>query len=701
MRHTDRHWVQQNKTKQNKMAATLLSPIGCNLTDNQSLATTSPSRIRTGTGTKGAGPWQVHNYNSEVQNIEDSRIAKGTTTLGGTMEFHSRGRADNDSSGPSMGKLSGGLTGLEAVLVGRASDTWRSAPDLAPSALGSEESLNLHTDPRYQIDSIYNLELRIRHLEDELRDLKDSQEQTYNWACYNLLDVTGLTEDVEPIETLFELCQLYTIGAHYLDFDTAHRIGNPHDSNLNPRTIRYRFIRTATKERIMRAKKDIRYYEGLIIEDVVGPLTKDRSEAARLIGNEFRKSKDTPVIRVHSDGVILGSKNKVALNRLDMDLPEEYRPSNITTRHSEEGIVFHTKHSYLSNKYPAPILHDSIRYPTVEHAYQAYRCYRAGEVEVGKEITDTRDTVQVMFLAQKIQTPASWREEDREQLMEDLLMAKFTQNPQLAIKLLATGSAPLIADIGCPEWGLGEEIRNHDSSQLGKNKLGKALQEIRALIKSQFFGEQELQTPETPTPATNMPQSLRSTMGNSKEKVTHNIKVVQNSRNTELPRRGAEAPEREVWEPIRCERRRGTEHKSRPLNDNETHPRRAVQHKQTRVYPTRSSSTKATTIKSVKGTSAHKQTYKQPVNWGNQGREGGQTSPVRLPSKLAGGSYKINLPSKDLDQCNNQECNYKDYLNPKANPQLGSNTRTTPYTSFKQRVRPRNNHHRGRNNWTH
>lgn len=126
---------------------------------------------------------------------------------------------------------------------------------------------------------------------------------------------------------------------------------------------------------------------------------------------------------------------------------------------------------FMSNFYSAPFDLDGKIWPSVEHYYQAMKspnpsmqdyiraCGKPGEAKrLGGMLTTAEFSLH------------------KDGVMRKALYAKFTQNPALALKLLATGDAKIIeASPTDYYWGEGE-------TKAGKNKLGVMLMELRAQL---------------------------------------------------------------------------------------------------------------------------------------------------------------------------------------------------------------------------
>ena len=131
-------------------------------------------------------------------------------------------------------------------------------------------------------------------------------------------------------------------------------------------------------------------------------------------------------------------------------------------------IRFNSEYVFLSNFYPSPIIIDGIKYPTVEHAYQAAKTIDRREKLA---IAATRSPGQAKRMGRKISLRRDW-EEVKILTMLELLHLKF-RHPVLKDQLLATGDTELIEgnNWGDTFWGV--------CCGKGSNKLGKLLMLVR------------------------------------------------------------------------------------------------------------------------------------------------------------------------------------------------------------------------------
>jgi ribA/ribD-fused uncharacterized protein len=141
---------------------------------------------------------------------------------------------------------------------------------------------------------------------------------------------------------------------------------------------------------------------------------------------------------------------------------------------------------FLSHFHPAPIEIDGESWPTVEHFYQAQKSFdpayrqailKAATPGKAKRLAAPPDaprrvSAQSWFRKNGALPRSDWHEVKLD-IMRRADLAKFTQHPDLARLLAATGTAELVEDSPSePFWGIGPD--GH-----GMNWAGRVLMEVR------------------------------------------------------------------------------------------------------------------------------------------------------------------------------------------------------------------------------
>lgn len=136
---------------------------------------------------------------------------------------------------------------------------------------------------------------------------------------------------------------------------------------------------------------------------------------------------------------------------------------------------FEGQYFFLSNFFECPITYKSLTFKNAEAAFHSQKApYRASEFCNLSPSESKR-------LGRKVYLRADW-ETIKDDIMYEVLVAKFTQNAPLKILLLRTGDQELVEGNWWNDtyWGVckGE----------GKNTLGKLLMKLRQEIKEGKYG---------------------------------------------------------------------------------------------------------------------------------------------------------------------------------------------------------------------
>lgn len=131
-----------------------------------------------------------------------------------------------------------------------------------------------------------------------------------------------------------------------------------------------------------------------------------------------------------------------------------------------------TDFDFLSNFHPSPIEISGIKFPTVEHAFQAFKMYSNENFE---RVRNAESPSEAKRLGRTLLMRPDW-DAIKFETMLDLVRAKFKQNPDLAKRLKATGKAKLVEGTLWNDriWGI--DIK----TGIGKNWLGQILMEVRS-----------------------------------------------------------------------------------------------------------------------------------------------------------------------------------------------------------------------------
>lgn len=131
---------------------------------------------------------------------------------------------------------------------------------------------------------------------------------------------------------------------------------------------------------------------------------------------------------------------------------------------------FRLKYRFLSNFYPVRIEYDGIIYNNSEAAFQAQKCTD----QISKLQFSSYTPYEAKRIGRTVELRPDW-EKVKDDLMFEIVLAKFTQHPDLKEKLLDTGDAILIEGNTWHDtyWGVDSKTGK------GQNHLGKILMRVR------------------------------------------------------------------------------------------------------------------------------------------------------------------------------------------------------------------------------
>lgn len=136
---------------------------------------------------------------------------------------------------------------------------------------------------------------------------------------------------------------------------------------------------------------------------------------------------------------------------------------------------FRGDYRWLSNFWDCPVKYEDVMYPTSEHAYQAAKTLDRNE---RLKIRNLDTPGKAKRAGKNLEIRSDW-EDVKLQVMTDILTDKFSRNPDLAEKLIQTGTADLIEGNTWNDtfWGV--------CRGKGQNHLGRILMRIRDELQTQ------------------------------------------------------------------------------------------------------------------------------------------------------------------------------------------------------------------------
>ncbi len=166
---------------------------------------------------------------------------------------------------------------------------------------------------------------------------------------------------------------------------------------------------------------------------------------------------------------------------------EEEKPAdNIVFFFSKEP-----ENKEFSSFYDTTFKLDDVEYKSAEHAFQAIKAKTFGDDEHFAKILKAKSAQSAKSFGKKVEKfeDSVWNEK-KEDVMRNILRAKFSQNPDIRKKLLDTADK-ILAEANPRDtfWGIGTSastaIAKNPSKWKGQNKLGKLLMELREELKAE------------------------------------------------------------------------------------------------------------------------------------------------------------------------------------------------------------------------
>ena len=146
----------------------------------------------------------------------------------------------------------------------------------------------------------------------------------------------------------------------------------------------------------------------------------------------------------------------------------------------------------FSNFYETNFTLDGVGYKSAEHAFQAVKAKTFGDDASFGKILKAKSAQSAKSFGKKVVgfKDEVWTPEKKEEIMKQIVRAKFTQNIELRKKLLDSGDKVLAnADARDKFWGVGTSastaIAKDPSKWKGENKLGKMLMELRTELRAE------------------------------------------------------------------------------------------------------------------------------------------------------------------------------------------------------------------------
>ena len=333
------------------------------------------------------------------------------------------------------------------------------------------------------------LEAKTKTLQEENKRLKDRVDQLENEKRGNNIKIDGVKESEQEnlSDTVLKLAGAIGVRCQPTDIDFVYRIGKVGKGDRpRPRPILVHFKTKAVRDNIfygrskLRGKDDWKY---VYVNDDVNESTRKKREDLRAVALLCQVKNIQH--RLHSDSIVVNGR-KFTEHQIDQ-LLEGLKIEDAKTLSTGKGILFQSRHSFLSSFYEAPFIYNKIIHKTPEHAYNYVRAEMGGRPDIAQLIQGASTAIEAKRLGKLVPETKEFKD-FKKQLMEILHYEKFFQNPELQLKLVKTGDVKLLEATADDFFGIGKHLNSRllkDLTWTGSNHLGEILEKIRG----GFIGE--------------------------------------------------------------------------------------------------------------------------------------------------------------------------------------------------------------------
>lgn len=325
-------------------------------------------------------------------------------------------------------------------------------------------------------------------IEPSAKRLKDqAYARRLNIIIFGIQDHNSPDEDRKEVISFLE----NQMGLHGLDIRATYRLGILHPNALNPRPLVIKFANIKDRWAVWNNRSKIPFdpQSPIRIQEDLPRQLRDDARAlqriARVAGSKKQEYGEVKMrdYKINIKGTWYGMEDV-------SHLPSELHPREVYSPRSADSVMFFTKHSPLSNHYPAPFSIDEMSFTCVEQYLALAKASLAKNVTLAKKAMDSKEPSEhksiLNQLRHEVQEPWS---EQAPHIILPALRAKFQQNEQLAKFLTDTYVGMSLEH---------KDVLDTTKWELNGNLLGNTLAQVRA----------ELIAASGATPSPTQPQHL-------------------------------------------------------------------------------------------------------------------------------------------------------------------------------------------------
>ena len=305
----------------------------------------------------------------------------------------------------------------------------------------------------------------------------DAKSRRHNLIIYGIPEEDGI-QPREQIKELFDELGLPFGMGHT---DAIYRIGpKKKGKHKLQRPIYFELIRKADKgevlKRVSSLKNKPKWKRVSIGDDLTPELNRNRQDLRDLCALARREKIDARL-----SGNMLIIDNKRFLHKDINNLPHRLKLKDAKQVRCKEGIAFQGPATYLSNLHRVPLVYEDLDFSSVEQAFVYMKALICGALAILSSVRSIEDPFRIKSLSRKIVATKEW-EEQRDQILYEIIKAKFKQNQSLADALIATQDLILFEATRDSYFGCGLPLsQSHliNKKTPGKNICGEILMQVR------------------------------------------------------------------------------------------------------------------------------------------------------------------------------------------------------------------------------
>ena len=325
------------------------------------------------------------------------------------------------------------------------------------------------------------LEAKTKALQNENKRLVDKVDQLENDKRGTNLKIDGIREEEREnlSDIVLKLASVIGVRCQPPDIDLVYRIGKAKQGD-RPRPVLVCFKTKDVRNRIFFGRSKLRGnadWKYVYVNDDVNDSTRRKREGLRAV-SLLCKVKNVDH-RLHADSIVINGR-RFSEHQLDT-LPPGLMLAEAKTLVTEKGILFQSEHFFLSSFYEAPFVFDRVVHNTVEHGFNYTKAVNGDRPDIAALIHEAPTPLEAKRLGKLVPETAEFKK-SKDDLLESMHFEKYSQNPELQMKLVKTGDQKLLEATADDHFGIGKPLNwrlLQDLTWTGSNKLGESLEKIR------------------------------------------------------------------------------------------------------------------------------------------------------------------------------------------------------------------------------